>query len=189
MNPDQRRAAIVAAARPLLATHGTAFTTKQIAAAAGVAEGTIFRVFSSMSELHEAIVDDLLDAGTTRQALASIDAGAPLLRRVAAAIEVLQQHARDAQALFAFLHRPAARDEQGRCRLDRYQTAAEALTRTLETVLARDEARFKLPLAQTSAALRAIAISSVHPMLGGAHPSDPEVLAGLFLTGFAQEKP
>ena len=42
---DERRAAIVEAARPLLLEHGEMVTTKQIAEAAGIAEGTIFRAF------------------------------------------------------------------------------------------------------------------------------------------------
>jgi len=43
--PDDRRAALIEATIPLLIEHGTAVSTRQIAQAAGVAEGTIFRVF------------------------------------------------------------------------------------------------------------------------------------------------
>ena len=45
MAPDDRRRAIVDAVVPLLLAHGDDVTTKQIADAAGIAEGTIFRVF------------------------------------------------------------------------------------------------------------------------------------------------
>jgi AcrR family transcriptional regulator len=45
MAPDDRRRAIVAAVVPLLLEHGDDVSTRQIADAAGIAEGTIFRVF------------------------------------------------------------------------------------------------------------------------------------------------
>ena len=47
LSPDERRRAIVDAVLPLLIEHGRAVTTRQMAEAAGIAEGTIFRVFDS----------------------------------------------------------------------------------------------------------------------------------------------
>ena len=46
MPAEERRTAIIEAVRPLLAEYGESVTSKQIAAAAGIAEGTIFRVFA-----------------------------------------------------------------------------------------------------------------------------------------------
>jgi AcrR family transcriptional regulator len=45
MSPEERRAAILDALVPLLEKHGPQVTTRQIAEAAGIAEGTIFRAF------------------------------------------------------------------------------------------------------------------------------------------------
>ena len=61
MTPDDRRAALVDATVPLLLEHGRTVTTKQIADAAGVAEGTIFRVFDSKDDLVPAAVEKALD--------------------------------------------------------------------------------------------------------------------------------
>ncbi len=49
--PDERRAMIIEAMLPLLLEHGEMVTTRQIAEAAGIAEGTIFRVFADKDEL------------------------------------------------------------------------------------------------------------------------------------------
>ena len=61
MTPDDRREALVDATIPLLHEHGRTVTTKQIADAAGVAEGTIFRVFDSKDDLVTAAVEKALD--------------------------------------------------------------------------------------------------------------------------------
>lgn len=70
MSQEERRDAIVQATLPLLELHGANVTTSQIAQAAGIAEGTVFRAFKDKQELihacvHEALspepVIDLLD--------------------------------------------------------------------------------------------------------------------------------
>jgi len=60
LSPEDRRTAILAAVIPLLLEKGGDVTTKEIARAAGIAEGTIFRVFPDKATLlfaaaHEAI--------------------------------------------------------------------------------------------------------------------------------------
>lgn len=89
--PSQRRAAIVEATRPLLLAHGTAVTTRQIAEAAGIAEGTIFRVFADKDELLAAVVAAAMDPAPTEAALRAIDHHLPLEDRLAAGVRVLQQ--------------------------------------------------------------------------------------------------
>jgi AcrR family transcriptional regulator len=61
MAPDDRRRAIVDVAVPLLLQHGHAVTTKQIAEAAGIAEGTIFRVFEDKSALLMAAAEETMN--------------------------------------------------------------------------------------------------------------------------------
>lgn len=83
--PDQRRAALVAATVPLLHEHGPDVSTRQIAAAAGVAEGTIFGVFKDKQSLIVASMVEALDPQPTIDALARIDRRLGLRERLTTA--------------------------------------------------------------------------------------------------------
>lgn len=69
MSPDDRRRAIIDAVRPLLIEHGDRLTTRLIAEAAGVAEGTIFRVFPDKEALLHAVAADTLNPSDAREDL------------------------------------------------------------------------------------------------------------------------
>lgn len=67
-----RRAAIIAATETLLIEHGTATTTRLIAEAAGVAEGTIFRHFRDKKELYRAVAENVFDPVRTGESMADV---------------------------------------------------------------------------------------------------------------------
>lgn len=60
MSPEQRREMIIQTAFPLIAEYGAAVTTAKIARAAGIGEGTIFRVFANKDELLHACMAEAL---------------------------------------------------------------------------------------------------------------------------------
>ena len=91
----ERRAEIVAATLPLLLAHGSAVTTRQIAEAAGIAEGTIFRVFPDKESLIAAVVESAVDMASTDAALEVIDPALPLEPRLIAAVEILRRRFAD----------------------------------------------------------------------------------------------
>src|SRR5688500_3684380 len=92
---DERRSMIVAATLPLLLEDGERVTTRQIAQAAGIAEGTIFRVFADKDELVRAALEAALDQAPLEAALDAIDDQLPLDDAVGAALGVLQQRVID----------------------------------------------------------------------------------------------
>lgn len=87
--PDERRAALIAATLPLLRTHGAAVTTRQIAEAAGVAEGTIFGVFPDKASLVSAALCTAFEPTPVLRALSAIDPAAPLRERLTDAVAIL----------------------------------------------------------------------------------------------------
>jgi AcrR family transcriptional regulator len=75
MSAEDRRQAIVDAVVPLLVKHGEAVSTRQIAEAAGIAEGTIFRVFPDKNALLMAAAAHTLNPPNAGQELAEAVAG------------------------------------------------------------------------------------------------------------------
>ena len=94
LTPDERREALVSATLPLLYTHGKAVTTRLIAEAAGVAEGTIFRVFDSKEQLVDAAVARAFEPGQLTARIAEIDPAAPLREKLLKITSILQQRFR-----------------------------------------------------------------------------------------------
>ncbi|WP_328371057.1 TetR/AcrR family transcriptional regulator [Streptomyces sp. NBC_00457] len=92
MLPEQRRAMIIQTAIPLIAEYGAAVTTAKIARAAGIGEGTIFRVFADKEELLQACVAEALSPEHAVRELGAIDVSQPLPDRLAEAAEALQAH-------------------------------------------------------------------------------------------------
>lgn len=73
LSPQQRRESIIDAAVPLFIEHGADVTSRQIADAAGIAEGTIFRVFTDKDELIDAAMARYMDPRPALEKLAAID--------------------------------------------------------------------------------------------------------------------
>ncbi len=80
MSPDERRKAIVEALVPLIVERGGDISTREIAQAAGIAEGTIFRVFPDKKSLMLAAAEEALNPADGEELFTAAMAGAEGLR-------------------------------------------------------------------------------------------------------------
>lgn len=103
LSPEARRQTIVDAVIPLLLQDGAKVTTAQIAAAAGIAEGTIFRVFPDKATLLFEAVRESFDPAPELDMLARIERGLPFEIKLRKAAAILAQRGERVHALAATL--------------------------------------------------------------------------------------
>lgn len=159
--PEQRREVLIGAALPLLHEHGTAVTTRQIAEAAGVAEGTIFRVFADKEELISAVVEAAFDPVPFERELAGIDLSLPLRARAELVVSSLQTRIVSLGRLMLAvgLTRPPGNSEGGR--LASPPTSVEAIA----AILAPDADRLSRSPRESAVLLRSFTIASTLQLL------------------------
>jgi AcrR family transcriptional regulator len=90
MSPEQRREMIVRAALPLVVEYGTSVTTAQIARAAGIGEGTVFRAFGDKDALLNACMAEAMRPDDTLAHVSAISLDLPLAERLVEAADAMR---------------------------------------------------------------------------------------------------
>jgi AcrR family transcriptional regulator len=104
MSPDDRRQAIISATTELVIEHGPEATTRQIADACGIAEGTLFRVFESKDEILAAVVEQLLDPRFLIDEIEALPAAAHAADTVRAMVSVVEGSTSRIRSVMMALH-------------------------------------------------------------------------------------
>jgi AcrR family transcriptional regulator len=181
MSPEERRAQIVDATIPLVLANGAAVTSKQIAEAAGVAEGTVFRAFGDKDAVIEAAVVRYLDPEPLRSGLRSIDPGLSLEFKVRQVITMLQQRFQGVFAMMAAMgmrERPPVQHDGG-----------EGYAKIVAELFEADAARIGISADRIGPFLRALSfVTSIGPFQASG-PIEVDELVDLALHGIAGERP
>jgi AcrR family transcriptional regulator len=173
---EERRSAIVAATLPLFLEQGENITTREIAHAAGIAEGTIFRAFADKTELLAAVVEAALDIAPTNAAIAAIDPSSGFEAQLVAAVDILRE-----RVLYVFRVFSAASDTTRIA--PRPTTELPALT----AIIAQASDRLVHPPARTARILRGLTVSCVHPTFAHDDPLTSEEIVTILLHGILRE--
>lgn len=179
MSVEDRRSAIVAAAVPLFLDRGLAVRTREVAEAAGIAEGTLFRAFADKEDLVEAVIGAALDPAPLDEALDAIDRALPLEERLAAAVDVL----RDRVTTFHKVLALAGSALPGRLKPG---GAPDRLPR-LEALIGPDADRLRLSPTEVAHLLRGMVVANVHPSFHPGPPRSSAEIVDLLLHGVAEE--
>jgi AcrR family transcriptional regulator len=193
MSPDDRRKAIVSVLVPLIVERGGEVSTRELARAAGIAEGTIFRVFPDKRSLLLAAAEEAVNPADGQAQFDAALEGVEDLRDkiVVAAGRVLDRMRLTMSVmvavrprLVAAFHEQQEKGEQPKLGPPTFMLKAqEDLHRRLTGLFEphRDELATTPEVA--AIALRSLTIGASRPELGMAAVLRPEEIADLLLNG------
>jgi len=180
MPPAERREALIKATLPLVLWHGPGVTTRQIAEAADVAEGTIFRVFDDKEALIRAVTERAFDPAPVLAEIVAVDRALPLPARLVRLVEILQSRLHTVFTLIHALGMKGPPPDGQRPRL-----ANDELREAIVELVGDDRSHLRVPPVELADALRMLVFSSTHPLINDGNPLTAEQIVGILLDGLS----
>jgi AcrR family transcriptional regulator len=191
MSADERRKAILGVVVPLLAEKGSELSTREIAEAAGVAEGTIFRVFGDKRALMVAAAREAINPEGGEELFAeAIHQHDDLRGKVVAAAERVQERMLLTMAVMVAVRVHLMADAHADDHRRKHPgppkfvlEAQEALNERLTTLFEPHRDELAIEPAQAAVALRSLVFGASRPELGMRAVLTPDQIADVLLHG------
>lgn len=183
LSPDLRRETLIDSTIPLLRAHGAAVTTRQIARACGVAEGTIFRAFPDKDSLITAALDKALDPTDTIAEIAGVDRTMPLEQRLRAAGAILHRRMTGVFSLRDVMHVRMQQQAAAHISVEAHRARTAGIVDALADLLRPDEKLLRRTPVEVAQLLRALIFSGAHPLISADAPLSSDEVVSILLDG------
>lgn len=192
MRPEERRLAIVEAVIPLILQSGTMPTTREIAEAAEVAEGTIYRVFDDKHALLWAVAEHVLAPPRAGEELGASIADLPdLPSKIRLVVERMRQSIQRVSAILMVVRQQATAEHLEQAKHGgppEFVTRANAdLLRRLTQVFEPHRDELRVEPATAALTLRSLVFGSQHPGMTGDAPLTADQIADIVAHGVCRK--
>ncbi|MCL1593700.1 MAG: TetR/AcrR family transcriptional regulator [Actinomycetia bacterium] len=188
MSPDDRRRAIVEAVIPLILDRGTGVTSREMAEAAGVAEGTIFSVFPDKGAILTETVKFSLDPCPVEQALADIPQSDPMEKQLESAVRILAERNHRFGSLMGVLRAMHTGDHAHAKDVRAFVvTSNDKILAALTELLRRNTDRLRTDPGKAAVTLRGFVFANAHPMMTTPDALSADQIVDMLMFGIADE--
>ncbi len=184
--PDDRRQAIVEAVIPLILEKGATLTSREMAEAAGVAEGTIFSVFPDKPAVIVEAVKATMDPAPIRAAIADVSPTAPLEDQLDSVAGILLERSERIGTLVGVLRTIQPTGPKKSAEAHRFVTESNAaIVTALTDLFEQHRDNLRVEPDRAAVAFLGFVFANAHPLMAAdAKPGAAEIV-DMLLRGIA----
>jgi AcrR family transcriptional regulator len=182
--PADRRRAIIEAVTPLLLERGSALTSREMAEAAGVSEGTIFSVFPDKASVIIEAVKVTIDPEPVKTAIEAIDPDTPLDSQLESVAGVLLERSARVGRLVGVLRTTQPSSAKEPAEAHRFVNESNAAIRSaLTELLGHHREQLRVDPERAAVAFLGFVFASAHPLMSPDDRPDAREIADTLLYG------